>query len=99
MKHIVHQPLITEKTLLLARGGWYTFRVDFSASKGVIAQEIEKLYDVSVRNVRTIILHGKMRKAGKRMQKKQLPSWKKSLVQLKKGQTLPMFEISPEEGK
>ena len=92
---IVKKPLITEKTLLLASRGWYTFAVDEVASKPSIAQAINGAYKVNVLEVRTSMMHGKVRRVGKMSQHVKRPDWKKAMVKLKKGQKIDVFEVTP----
>ena len=93
------KPVLTEKTLKLAGYGWYTFATDISARKTQIALSISRLYNVTVTNVRTLHVHGKSRRVGKKMQVKHQPNWKKVLVTLKTGQTIDAFHAVGEEGK
>ncbi len=99
MKQIVIRPIITEKSLQFAGRGWYTFAVSLGSNKGAIAQSISDLYKVKVTEVRTIIMHGKEQKHGKRSQKVRESNWKKALVRLKTGQKIDAFEVTGEAGK
>jgi large subunit ribosomal protein L23 len=97
----VVRPFITEKTLSLAARGWYTFVVDPQAEKKQIASDVAKFYKVTVTDVRTVHMHGKNRKVGKKMQYVKKPDWKKAMVQLAAGQKIDAFEVtekSPQEG-
>ena len=100
----VVRPVITEKTLTLASRGWYTFAVNLEAGKHAIASDVAKYYKVKVEDVRTMIVHGKMRRVGKRMKSIQKTDWKKALVKLAKGQTIDAYnqvmnEIAQPAGK
>lgn len=99
MKQIVIRPVITEKSFLYASRGWYTFRVAIASNKAVIAEAIGNLYKVNVTHVRTIIMHGKEQKHGKRSQKVRQSDWKKALVRLKTGQKIDAFEVTEETEK
>jgi len=90
----VKRPIITEKSLNLASRGWYTFAVAKHARKEHIAQEVEAKYHVDVLSVRTVPMHGKVRRTGKKMTPTHRPDWKKALVQLKAGQKIDAFEVS-----
>lgn len=95
---IVKRPLITEKTLRLASRGWYTFVTDIDASKHTIATEVSRVYKVNVVEVRTITMHGKVRRVGRKAVPTAKPDWKKAMVTLKKGQKIDAFEITaPQE--
>ena len=93
----VKRPIITEKSLNLASRGWYTFAVAKHARKEHIAQEVEAKYHVDVLSVRTVPMHGKVRRTGKKMTPTHRPDWKKALVQLKAGQKIDAFEVSTQE--
>lgn len=97
MKTFVVRPHISEKTLLLAAKGWYTFVADTFSRKEVVRKEIESLYNVGVTNIRSIAMHGKVRRTGKRQTTKAKADWKKFLVQLKKGQKIDAFEVTQQE--
>lgn len=98
MHTLVKRPIITEKSMTLAQGGWYEFAVVKNARKEAIAKEIGRLYNVQVRQVRTMRKTGKVHRVGKKMTVVQKPDWKKAIVRLAKGQRIPVFEVT-EEGK
>ncbi len=93
----VIRPYLTEKTMTIAQRGWFTFVVRTDANKAEIAKEIEKLYKVNVIDVRTVNVHGKMKRAGKRQQAVLRPTWKKAMVELKSGQTIDAFQFGGTE--
>lgn len=99
MNTIVKRPLITEKTLTLAARGWYTFEVSIDASKPSIAQAVSAAYKVKVVDVRSMSMHGKMRRVGKLMKHVKKEDWKKAIVKLAKGQKIDVFEVSPQQEK
>lgn len=90
------KPRISEKTMMLAQKGWYTFTVEKYARKELIAKEIGSLYNVSVIDVRTVMRKGKTRRTGRKMMNTQRPDWKVAMVRLVKGQKIPVFDITPE---
>lgn len=90
---VIKRPIITEKSLDLARLGGYTFEVDKRATKKDIKSAVEKYFNVEVTRVRTLKIAGKRRFAGKRRRKRvNLSSWKKAIVWLKSGQKIDIFE-------
>jgi len=100
MKRIIKRPLITEKSLSLAAHGWYTFLVDVKARKEDIAEAIAKFYTVTVTNIRTAHMHGKMRRVGRMMKYVKKSDTKKAMVQLAEGQKIDAFEVTaPTEEK
>lgn len=97
MKQAIIRPLITEKSLTLANKGWYTFAVEEAVSKAQVAAEVSAAYKVEVINVRTVHMHGKVRRFGRRMSTRRQPDWKKAMVQLKEGQKIDAFEVTAQE--
>ena len=96
---IIKRPIITEKSMTLANRGWFSFEVNHDANKSEIAKEIDRIYQVNTISVRTIHVKGKKRRAGKKMKEVTRSDWKKALVQLKKGQRIPVFEVTDQEAK
>ena len=99
MKQIVKRPLLTEKSLTLAGRGWYAFVVEADATKEQVAAWVNKLYGVTVTEVRTISMHGKARRVGKQRTEVRKPDWKKAMVRLVKGQKIDAFEVTSEVKK
>lgn len=99
--HIIRRPLITEKgthqaqqsheatATMPARGGSYAFEVHPEASKPMIKQAIEKIYNVRVHSVRTQTRKGKPRRAKFRMTT--TSDWKKAVVVLKAEHHIDLF--------
>lgn len=87
---IIIAPLITEKTTNLMADNKYTFIVARDANKTEIKQAIEKLFNVKVLKVNTLMDRGKLRRMG-RFQGRQ-PDRKKAIVTLVPGQKIPIFE-------
>lgn len=96
---IIIRPIMTEKSLTLAARGWYTFMADALARKEQIASEIHDIYKVDVVDVRTMIMHGKTRRVGKKAKPTKKQDWKKTMVRLKPGQKISIFEIAPVESE
>ena len=71
------RPLITEKTMVLAQRGWYTFAVKKLSRKEAIAKEVQALYSVTVKDIRTIKKVGKNRRVGRRGIAVKQSDWKK----------------------
>jgi large subunit ribosomal protein L23 len=88
---VIVKPLVTEKsTQQLERDNFYTFVVAREANKIEIAQAVEKLFNVKVRDVRTMQYRGKQRRVGKWVGKRS--AWKKAVVALREGDTIQIFE-------
>lgn len=88
---VIVRPLVTEKsTGQLEKTGAYTFVVAIDANKIEIAKAIETLFNVKVRDVRTMRYRGKERRLGKFVGRR--PSWKKAVVKLRAGDSIEIFE-------
>lgn len=88
-------PRVSEKTFAQAQAGMYVFDVPKRATKQQVADAVSKQYSVSVVDVNTTILKGKVkrsyRKGGAPVVGKQ-NDVKKAYVRLAEGQTIPVFE-------
>lgn len=94
---MIRRPIISEKSMKLAEKGFYTFEVDKKDAKEVIAKLVEKRFSVNVLSVKTLIIKGAT-KVQKRVRKFfKTPDVKKAIVQLKKGQKIPLFETAKKE--
>lgn len=85
------RPLITEKSsAAYQERGEYAFEVHPDASKPEIRAAIEQLFGVKVTGVWTSNLRGKEKRMGKSVGRR--PNWKKAIVKLQEGDTIPIFE-------
>ena len=84
-------PVITEKSMMDAKEGKFTFYVLPSLNKGQIQNGVEKAFGVTVVKIRTVIYKGRTKRNmyGKTVS---IKSKKKAIVELKKGQTIDLFE-------
>ena len=87
---VIIRPVVSEKSYVLATAGKYTFRVHPDAHKTQIKQAIEELFDVVVRDVRTISVPSKPKRRGYTSGRTR--EWKKAVVQLAEGQSIPIFQ-------
>jgi large subunit ribosomal protein L23 len=91
---VLKKPVVTEKyTKLSETLGQYAFLADKKASKDEIRREIEKVYDVNVTNIRTMIYAGKRktRYTKKKFVEGRTPAYKKAVVTLQQGQTIDFY--------
>lgn len=92
----VVKPLVTEKSSAMYENRKiYTFRVDPAATKPEIRDAIEHLFAVTVKDVRTMQMRAKERKAGGMGRGRsggRRAKWKKAIVVLKEGDVIPIFE-------
>lgn len=94
---ILKRPIITEKSMKLAQNGLYTFEVSKETTKPQAAKAVADKFNVKVLKVKVINVKGKT-KSQKKVRKSYLTSgYKKAIVHIQKGQTIPVFETPKEE--
>ena len=87
---MIIRPVVSEKSYVLADAGKYTFRVHDKAHKTQIRQAVEHMFDVKVTDVRTISVKSKPKRRGQTAGRTR--SWKKAIVQVRAGDTIPIFQ-------
>lgn len=94
MYDVIKKPIVTEKgSALKAEAGKVVFAVDRHADKIAIKNAVEKLFDVKVTSVHTMVFRGKDKRVGKSMGRRK--NWKKAIVSLKEGTDLDVFGTMP----
>lgn len=90
-RSVVKKALITEKgTVLRETRNQYHFEVASDANKIEIKRAVETLFSVKVSSVRTQQLHGKVRRQGRYLGRRN--DWKKAIVTLMPDQKIELFE-------
>jgi len=91
-------PILTEKSMGLAKLGWYSFWVPVSLNKAGVKKEISQIYTVHVKKVKTLNFKKTSAKnfRGRLMTK---PAQKKALVFLAEGEKIEAFEAKKEKKK
>ena len=91
MEHtqVLIKPVVSEKSYVLSAANKYTFRVHPDAHKTQIRQAVEALFDVHVVDVRTMSVKSKPKRRG--VSRGRTRSWKKAIVQVRPGETMPVF--------
>ena len=87
---ILISPVVSEKSYSLIGDRKYTFKVHPSAHKTQIRQAVEQLFDVHVTAVNVSQVQSKPKRRG--MTRGRRPGWKKAIVQVREGETIPIFE-------
>jgi large subunit ribosomal protein L23 len=91
LENVLVKPLLTEKTSKETETyNRYAFVVNVKANKNHIKNAVEKFFDVKVLSVRTSVLPGKTKRAGKGFKK--TAKSKKAYVQLQDGQKIEFFK-------
>jgi len=91
MEHtqVIIRPVVSEKSYVLSAANRYVFRVHPDAHKTHIRQAVEALFDVHVVEVRTMSVKSKPKRRG--ITRGQTRAWKKAIVQLREGESIPIF--------
>ena len=87
---VIIRPVVSEKSYVLAAAEKYTFRVHPNAHKTQIRQAVESLFDVNVVEVRTMSVKSKPKRRGQTPGRTR--AWKKAIVQVAPGQSIPIFQ-------
>jgi large subunit ribosomal protein L23 len=101
---IIKRPLLTEKSARLRETGGgasaavegdayaqqVVFEVARDSNKIEIKGAVQKLFNVTVTSVRTLVVRGKVKRVGRFSG--QRPAWKKAFVTLKAGDNIEFFE-------
>jgi large subunit ribosomal protein L23 len=87
---VIVKPVLSEKSFALSAVGKYTFRVHPDAHRTQIRQAVESLFGVSVVEVRTLSVKSKPKRRG--LTRGRTRAWKKAIVQVAPGQSIPIFQ-------
>ncbi len=87
---VIIRPVISEKSYELLSAGKYSFRIHPRAGKVAVRQAVEDIFDVRVRDVRTMNVKSKPKRRGWTSGKTR--QWKKAVVQLHPDDTIELFE-------
>lgn len=90
---VIHRPVITEKSSLMSADlNQFVFEVASDANKIQIKEAIEVIFEVTVTNVRTMVMPAKRGRRGRNwyVRSKQ---WKKAIVTLVEGDTIEIFNL------
>ena len=77
-EEVIVKPIVTEKSNDGLQEGKYTFEVNKKATKVEIAKAVEKLFEVKVLKVNTMMVSGKKKRVGYHQGK--TSDWKKAIV-------------------
>ncbi|MFP4597292.1 MAG: 50S ribosomal protein L23 [Persicimonas sp.] len=89
---IIIRPVMTEKSQLLEmEENKVTFRVKFEANKPQIKEAVQRLFDVKVDAVNTMIMPGKPKRVGRFFGRRK--AWKKAIVQLAEGEMIDFYAL------
>jgi large subunit ribosomal protein L23 len=83
---VIRAPLVTEKSTMVSESNQVMFKVAMTATKPDIREAVERLFNVKVLAVNTLIRKGKNKRF--RGVKGQQSDFKKAIVTLEEGQTI-----------
>ena len=85
---VIREPLVTEKSTKQEKVRKYSFRVHPDANKHQVQEAIERIFNVKVAKVNTMLIGGKWRRV--RYQPGKTADWKKAIVTLKEGHKIEL---------
>lgn len=94
---IIKRPIITEKSMKLASQSFYTFEVDKSATKPLVAKRVAEKFNVKVLKVKITNTKGEIKSQKRVRRNYQSTGFKKAIVQISKDQKIAIFETPKEE--
>ena len=86
---IILAPVMSEKSYAGTPDGKYTFRVHSDAHKTQVRQAVEELFEVNVVSVNIVKVQPKPKRRG--YTSGQTRAWKKAIVQVAPGDSIPVF--------
>ena len=95
---VIIRPVMTEKSMREAKEKKYCFLVHPKATKPMIAKAVNSLFSVHVMHVRTMTRRGKTRRIGRRRLPIQMPTTKRAIVEIRKDQTISLFDMQKGKG-
>ena len=89
--NVLVRPLLSEKSNdVREKSNKYSFQVAPKATKGDVRNAIEKVFNVKVTSVHTLVNRGKVKRRGNQVYK--ASNTKKAVVTLAEGNKIPLFE-------
>ena len=88
---VLREPHISEKVSVIGeRSNQYAFKVAPDATKREIKQAVETIFEVTVENVRTVNVKGKIKRTFRGLSRSK--NWKKAYVRVTEGQEIDFTE-------
>lgn len=92
LHYIIKRPLLTEKVTAKADAAKVVaFEVAKDTNKIEIKQALEKAFDITVKDVNTVVVAGKVKRAGRNFGKRS--NWKKAYVTLTEDSKMDFFGV------
>ena len=90
LNEVLLAPVVSEKSYNLIDQRKYAFKIHPDAHRTQVRQAVEQLFDVHVERVNILKVQAKPKRRG--LIKGTRPGWKKAIVQVREGETIPIFE-------
>jgi large subunit ribosomal protein L23 len=87
---VLKRPILTEKSDYQRDDNQYVFEVDRRANKLQIKEAVERIFDVEVAAVNTMVMKPKRRRLGRKSIVTR-PAWKRAVVTLAAGERIQDF--------
>ena len=92
-EQLIDKPsILTEKATRVRGQNKVIFKVNRRANKIQIREAIQRMFNVTVIDVNTLVMRGKDRRMGRGYAK--LQNWKKAIITLKEGDEIAFFDAS-----
>ena len=91
------KPIITEKSMLAARNGLYTFQVLLGATKPQVKVAVETIFKVKVISINILRRHLPAKATGSKRLLGNSSSAKYAMVRLSKGHSIELFDLKEEK--
>lgn len=92
ISNFINKLISTEKSVRLGNDNRYVLEVSLDATKGIVADEIKRIWGVDAVEIQTIIMPGKKKRIPKTSRFTKTAKKKKAIVKLKAGQKIDMAE-------
>lgn len=93
MDPILIKPLITERSMMEASRGRFTFEVHVKANKQQIKAEVVKAFNVHPIAITTMIIKGGSKRSARTRKVSKISNWKKAVITLKPGEKIDLFDV------
>ena len=91
-REILLRPVVSEKSINLQSKNIYTFIVDIDSNKQEVKKVVQDMFNVKVKDVRTIKVYPKKRRVRNAFSKTKVQ--KKAQVQLEQGYSIESLKVS-----
>lgn len=96
-QQIIVRPVVTEKsTDLQGQHNKYVFEVAKAANKIEIRKAVEQVFGVRVRDVRTMVVRGDVKRVGKFIGRQRW--WKKAVITVHPGDSIDLYGEQADKG-